>query len=104
MSHIASGVIAGLIFGVITVGMMMPMSFPNKKAALVGAFFNRFSIGFVIGCVQIPGWPGPAIGALFGLLLSLPSAIITKTYVPILVIGILGGTIIGGIIHGWTFH
>jgi hypothetical protein len=36
------------------------------------------------------------------LLLSIPSAIITKTYVPILVMGSLGGLVIGGIIHGWT--
>src|SRR6184192_2355554 len=37
----------------------------------------------------------------FGLLLSLPSAIITKAYAPVLVVGALGGLIIGGVIHGW---
>ena len=102
MSPIATGIISGLVFGAITVGMMMPMSFPDKKAALLGAFLNRFAIGFVIGCVQIPGWPGWAIGACFGFLLSLPSAIITKVYLPILLIGTVGGTVIGGIIHGWA--
>jgi hypothetical protein len=41
------------------------------------------------------------IGLVFGLLLSLPSAIITKAYAPILIIGALGGFIIGGLTHGW---
>jgi len=45
-----------------------------------------------------PGW---ATGLTFGLLLSLPSAIITKAYAPVLVVGALGGLIIGGVIHGW---
>jgi hypothetical protein len=96
-----SGAIAGLIFGAVSVAMMIPMSFPDKPAALMAAFLNRFAIGFVIGCVTIPGWPGWTIGLVFALLLSLPAAIITKAYAPILIIGAIGGVIIGGIIHGW---
>jgi hypothetical protein len=42
------------------------------------------------------------MGAVFGLLLSLPDAIITKAYGPILVPGALGGALIGGLIHGWV--
>jgi hypothetical protein len=101
MSNITAGVISGIIFGAVSVAMMLPMSFPDKTAALLGAFLNRFAIGFVIGCVTLPGWPGWAVGSLFGLLLSLPPAIITKAYAPILIIGLIGGAIIGGIIHGW---
>jgi hypothetical protein len=95
------GLIAGLVFGCISAGMMLPMSFPDKRAALLGAFLNRFAIGVVIGCVQL-SWPGWAVGLMFGLLLSLPDAIITKAYVPILVMGAIGGVLIGGLIHGWT--
>jgi len=94
------GVIAGLVFGAIAVGMMLPMSFPDKRTALLGAFADRFAIGLVLGCVQLP-WPGWAVGLFFGLLLSLPSAIVTKAYAPILVIGGIGGLVIGGLIHGW---
>ena len=79
----------------------MPMSFPDKPAALLAAFLNRFGIGLVIGCVLLPGWPGWAVGLLFSLLLSLPAALVTKAYAPILIIGAIGGVIIGGIIHGW---
>ena len=96
-----SGVIAGLIFGAVSVAMMIPMSFPDKRAALLAAFINRFAIGFVIGCVTLPGWPGWLVGLLFALLLSLPAALISKAYAPILLIGAIGGVIIGGIIHGW---
>jgi hypothetical protein len=95
------GVIAGFIFGAISVGLMLPMAFPNKPAALTAAFVERFAIGLVIGCVQL-SWPGWLIGLVFGLLLSVPSAIITKAYKPILAVGTVGGLIIGGIIHGWA--
>jgi len=95
------GVIAGLIFGALTVALMARMAFADKAAALSAAFVERFAIGAVIGCVQVP-WPGWLVGVLFGLLLSIPSAIITKAYVPILIIGSLGGLVIGGIVHGWA--
>jgi hypothetical protein len=99
MSNLMAGVISGIIFGAVSVVTMLPMSFPDKAAALLGAFLNRFAIGFVIGCVSSPAWPGWAIGLLFGVLLSLPSAVITKAYAPILIIGAIGGSVIGGIIH-----
>lgn len=100
MSNPKWGLLAGLVFGAVSVAMMLPMSFPDKRAALLGAFTDRFAIGLVIGCVQLP-WPGWLVGLAFGLLLSLPSAIVTKAYVPILVIGGIGGLVIGGLIHGW---
>jgi hypothetical protein len=101
MSNPLWGLIAGVVFGALAVGMMIPMSFPDKRAALLGAFADRFAIGLVIGCVELP-WPGWAVGLLFGLLLSLPSAIVTKAYAPILILGGLGGLVIGGLIHGWS--
>ena len=58
MSKVILGLIAGLVFGALDVALMLPMPFPDKKTALVGAFTSRFAIGFVIGCVQLPSWPG----------------------------------------------
>ena len=95
------GLISGFIFGAVSVAMMLPMAFPDKRTALLAAFINRFAIGLVIGCVTLPAWPGWAVGLLFALLLSLPAALITKAYAPILIIGAIGGIAIGGIIHGW---
>jgi hypothetical protein len=101
MQNLLSGIISGLVFGAVAVGMMLPMSFPDKVTALLGAFASRFAIGVVIGCVQLPTWPGWLVGLFFGFLLSLPDAIITKAYAPILLVGSVGGLIIGGILHGW---
>lgn len=90
MSYPLRGVLAGLAFGSIAAGMMLPMEFQDKPAALLGAFLNRFGVGLVIGCARLP-WPGWAVGLFFGLLLSLPDAMITKAYAPILVLGCAGG-------------
>ena len=37
------------------------------------------------------------VGAVVGLLISLPDAVITKAYVPIIATGIVGGAIIGAL-------
>jgi hypothetical protein len=93
MSRIVLGIICGLVFGAIDIGIMLPMSFPDKKAAIPAAFIARFGIGFVIGAARLP-WPGWAVGLCFGLLLSIPDALITKAYAPIISMGAVGGTII----------
>lgn len=104
MSRVAVGLIAGLIFGAVDVALMLPMSFPDKRTALVAAFLSRFGIGLVIPLVNLPTWPGWLVGVTFGVLLSLPDAVVTKAYVPILISGAIGGLIIGGITRGWGVH
>ncbi|MBS1252356.1 MAG: hypothetical protein MAG451_01395 [Anaerolineales bacterium] len=94
MSKLTLGIVAGLVFGVLDVLVMIPLEFEDRRSAMVGAFVNRFSIGFVIGATDLP-MPLWASGLLFGLLLSLPDAIITKTWAPILGIGVIGGGLIG---------
>ena len=94
MNRIPLGILCGLLFGVVDAGMMLPMSFPDKRAAILGAFLARFALGFVICVVRLP-WPGWAAGLFLGILLSLPDAIITKAIVPILASGAVGGIIIG---------
>jgi len=100
MSRLALGSICGVIFGIAVVLMMLPMEFPDKRAALIGAFLNRFGVGFVIGAANLP-LPGWFSGLIFGLLLSAPDAIITKAYVPIIVLGALGGAVIGFVVNRW---
>ena len=100
MSRILLGAICGVVFGLAVAGSMLPMEFPDKQAAIMGAFLNRFGVGFVIGAARLPS-PGWASGLLFGALLSLPDAIITKAYVPIMVMGLVGGLIIGVIVERW---
>src|SRR5579864_8012433 len=94
MARIPLGILCGLILGGIDTAMMIPLSFPDKRAAMLGAFIARFALGFVICNIKLP-WPGWLAGLLLGILLSLPDAIITKAFAPIIVSGAVGGTIIG---------
>lgn len=100
MSRLLLGIICGLVYGALSAASMLPLTFADKTAALIGAFINRFAIGFVIGATRLP-LPGWASGLIFGLLLSLPDAIITKAYAPILVLGTIGGLVIGLIVRKW---
>jgi hypothetical protein len=104
MSRLAVGLIAGLILGAVDVALMLPMSFPDKRTALIAAFLSRFGIGLVIPLVYLPTWPGWLVGVTFGVLLSLPDAVVTKSYAPILIGGAVGGLIIGGVTRGWGTH
>jgi hypothetical protein len=101
MTKMTMGLIAGLAFGAVAVATMLPMKFPDKQTAMTAAFIERFGIGFVVAQVQMP-WPGWLTGLVLGVLLSLPSALITKAYGPILGMGAVGGLIIGGLVHGWS--
>jgi hypothetical protein len=94
MNSIVLGIILGVIFGAIVVVPMRPMTFSDKRAAMLGAFLNRFAIGFLIPNSGLP--IDPIFKGLFiSILLSLPDAVITKAYVPIMGLGIIGGLVIG---------
>ena len=94
MNKIRFAIVAGLIYGVIDIIPMFIMDLPDKISAILGAFINRFAIGFIIPLIDV-GMAGWQKGILIGLLLSLPDAIITRVYVPILSLGLLGGLVIG---------
>jgi len=94
MNPIVLSLICGVGFGALAVTLMLPMTFPNKRTALIAAFASRFAIGFLVPLVALPV-PGLVKGALVGLLISLPDAIVTRAYVPILAVGVVGGAIIG---------
>ena len=101
MTRLALGAVCGIVYGALSAATMLPLNFPDKRAALAGAFLNRFAIGFVIGAARLP-LPDWAAGLVFGVLLSLPDAVITKTYVPILFLGASGGAGVGWIVGKWA--
>ena len=94
MTNLSLGLICGLAYGAVAAASMLPLDFPDKRAAILGAFINRFAIGLLIPLVQLP-MPGWAKGLTLALLLSIPDALITKAYAPILGFGALGGVVIG---------
>lgn len=97
MNNIIFGLLAGTIFGLASVLIMIPIKFESSRErwdAMAGAFIDRFMIGLIIPNITF-GINPIITGVLLGFGLSLPSAIISRTYAPILIIGILGGAIIG---------
>ena len=104
MPRLWLGLLAGLVYGALSAASMIPMEFPDKRAALLGAFLNRLAIGVVIGAaigapqletLRLPPW---ALGLSAGLLLSAADAVITRAYAPILVFGAVGGALIGWLV------
>ena len=94
VNRILLGILLGLASGVLDVLLMLPMKFPDKATAMTGAFFSRFAIGFLAANVTLPVHPAFA-GALVGLLVSIPDAVITKSYGPIIVTGLIFGALAG---------
>ena len=97
MSRLKVGLIAGVAFGVIDIIPMLFMDLSNRNVAIAGAFTSRFAIGFLIPNTALPfaGWVN---GLLISLLMSIPDAIITGAFGPILGFGAVGGIIIGFIV------
>ena len=100
MNRLLLGFLLGLTAGIVDVLLMLPMKFPDKPTALAGAFFSRFAIGFLSANVKVPFHPALA-GALVGLLISIPDAITTKAYAPILITGVFFGALCGWAAHAW---
>jgi hypothetical protein len=94
------GVVLGIAIGALDVLLMLPLSFPDKRAALLGAFCARFALGFFAATVRLPLSP-VLTGIVAGLLTSLPDAIITKAYAPIMVTGVIFGAVAGWIVGRW---
>ncbi|MDQ6678824.1 MAG: hypothetical protein M3Z09_16190 [Acidobacteriota bacterium] len=101
MNRVALGVVLGVAAGAISVGLMAPMQFPDKRRALLAAFLNRFALGFLAANTVLPG-NGVASGAAVGLLVSASEAVITKTCAPILILGVVFGAVCGWAAQSWA--
>jgi hypothetical protein len=100
MSRMTLGIVLGLVIGAVDVLLMLPLEFPNKRDALLGAFCARFALGFFAATARLP-MPPIAAGILVGILTSLPDAIITRAYAPIMITGVLFGAVAGWIVGRW---
>ena len=90
---------AGLACAVVDTALMLPLTFPtrrDKRVAMTAAFVERFVLGLTVGSVaRTLGGRGLVIGPAYGLLASIPSAMITGTRPPILVMGAVNGLAVG---------
>lgn len=97
MNRILLGVICGLAFGLLDVAIMIPLKYEDNRKrneAMISAFIERFMIGFIIPNLAL-GPHTALVGGLIGAGLSIPTAIITRVYLPIIGTGIVGGVVIG---------
>lgn len=97
MDPILLGIFCGLGFGIFDILIMIPLQYENRRKmteAMSAAFIERFMLGLLIPTTTLGVHP-VITGAFLGLTLSVPAAIITRTYIPIISIGIIGGLIIG---------
>jgi hypothetical protein len=101
VTRVTLGAGLGLGFGVADVLLMLPLSFPDKRAALLGAFCARFALGLFAATVKLPTTPVVS-GVVVGVLTSAPDAIITEAYAPVLGTGILFGALAGLIVRRWA--
>jgi hypothetical protein len=90
---------AGLACAVVDTALMLPLAFPSKRdkqVAMTAAFVERFVLGLTIGpLTRTLGGRGLVIGPAYGLLASIPSAMITGTRAPILAMGAVNGLAVG---------
>ncbi len=97
MDVVSLGLICGLVFGLFSSLIMVPMKFDSgreKYEAISSSFVDRFMIGLIVPNATF-GLDPLISGLIIGIGLSLPSAIITRAYAPIMIIGAVGGLIIG---------
>lgn len=100
MTRVTLGVLLGVAIGALDMLLMLPLSFPDKRAALLGAFCSRFALGFFTAVVSLP-LPPLLLGVVVGVLTSLPDAIITKAYAPIMITGVIFGAAAGFAVGRW---
>ena len=101
MNRLLLGALLGVTVGVLDVLLMLPLKFQDRTTALLGAFCARFALGFFAATVRLP-LPPVVTGIVVGILTSLPDAIITKAYVPIMVTGVIFGAICGWVVGRWA--
>ena len=98
MSILVWGIVLGTIYGAFSAASMIPLEFEDKRTALTGAFLNRLAIGVALGAMigspQLSQFRPWMVGVTIGLLLSASDAVITKAYVPVLLLGGIGGGVL----------
>ncbi len=102
MNGIVLGILFGTLFGLVAFDPVAKLASMDGRTAFFRTFTHRFAIGFLIPNALL--FVDPLLrGMLLGLLLSLPDSIMTKKYVPILSVGIVGGLAIGALLKFLIF-
>lgn len=98
--------VSGVAVVVLVTLAMLPLRFPtasDKRVAIAAAASERFFLGALVAPVAAGlHLNAVAVGAVLGLGLSIGPALITKSYPPILGLGLLFG--VGtGLVYEWVY-
>lgn len=90
---------AGFACAAVDTALMVPLTFStprDKRVAMTAAFLERFVLGLSIGPVtRALGGPGLLTGPAFALVASVPTALITRSWAPVLGLGVVNGLAVG---------
>ena len=94
MNQIIKGLVAGTIFGMVSIIPMFLMQFEDKTRTIAASFIDRFAIGFhnLQPGTSCSDW---LKGGIAGFVLRLPDVIVTGKYAPIPGLGLIGGIVCG---------
>jgi hypothetical protein len=95
MNRVVLGIVLGIAGGLADLALMTATRFPGGRDVKMGAFSDRFLIGFFVATASLPLSPVPA-GIVIGAMVSVPPALIIKEYAKIMISGIAIGAL-GGV-------
>jgi hypothetical protein len=98
MNRVGLGVILGAAAGLTDLTLMAVTRFPGGRDVRMGAFSDRFLIGFFVATTSLPLSPVLA-GILIGGMVSIPPALIVKEYAKIMISGIVLGALAGAAVR-----
>jgi hypothetical protein len=94
MNRVVLGVVLGVAAGLADLALMAATRFPGGRDVRIGAFSDRFLIGFFVATTSLPLSPVLS-GMLIGGIVSVPPAVIVKEYAKIMISGVVLGTLLG---------
>ena len=97
MDPVALGIVFGVGFAALDLVTMARLRWSDRRykvEALTAAVIERFMIGLLIPTTDL-GTPRWLTGVILGIMLSLPSALLTKAYQPLIGMGIVAGLVLG---------
>ncbi len=97
MDPVPLGIVFGAGFAALELTTLARLRWANRRykvEALTAAAIERFMIGLLIPTADL-GTPRWLTGVILGITLSLPSALLTKAYQPLIGMGIVAGLVLG---------
>lgn len=97
MEPLTLGIVFGVALAAFDVATLARLRWPSRAQeldALAAAAIERFMLGLLIPTVDL-GTPRWLAGVILGVGLSLPTALLTRAYQPVIGVGLVAGLVLG---------